>query len=193
MLLGTDWLDLVHPDDRDRVARDLAAAASKGEMRTECRLRSSDGGGIWVQASAVALQAAGDAPSGFLATLTDISDVKRAAAERERLLAAEQAARISLADQTERLNCLIANAIPGVLVTDEQGRITHVNQSFATMFGIEFPDRLVGTAAERHVAPDQGGVHRSGRVRPPHGQGLQRPPAGGGRADDRRGRPHPGM
>ena len=148
---GTDWLDLVHPDDRDRVARDLAAAASKGERRTECRLRSSDGGGIWVQASAVALQAGGDAPSGFLATLTDISDVKRAATEPERLLAAEQAARLSLADQTERLNCLIENAIPGVLVTDEQGRITHLNQSFATMFGIEAPDPLVGTAAEDMV------------------------------------------
>ena len=147
MLSGPTGWNLVHPDDRDRVARDLAAAASKGEMRTECRLRSSDGGGIWVQASAVALQAAGDAPSGFLATLTDISDVKRAAAERERLLAAEQAARLSLADQTERLNCLIENAIPGVLFTDEQGRITHVNQSFATMFGIEAPDPLVGTAA----------------------------------------------
>ena len=144
---GTDWLDLVHPDDRDRVARDLAAAASKREMRTECRLRSSDGDGMWVQASAVALQAAGDAPSGFLATLTDISDVKRAAAERERLLAAEQAARLGLAEQTERLNCLIANAIPGVLFTDEQGRITHVNQSFATLFGIESPGPLVGTAA----------------------------------------------
>ncbi len=145
---GTDWMDLVHPDDRDRVARDLAAAASKGEMRTECRLRSSDGGGIWVQASAVALQAAGDAPPGFLATLTDISDVKRAEAHGERLLATEKAARISLADQAERLNCLIENAIPGVLVTDEQGRITHVNQSFAALFGIAFPDRLVGTAAE---------------------------------------------
>ena len=144
---GTDWLALVHPDDRDRVARDLAAAASKGEMRTECRLRSSDGGGIWVQASAVALQAAGDAPAGFLATLTDISDVKRAVAERERLLAAEQTARLSLADQTERLNCLIENAIPGVLFTDEKGRITHVNQSFATLFGIEAPGPLVGTAS----------------------------------------------
>ena len=144
---GTDWLDVVHPDDRDGVARDLAAAASEGEMRTECRLRSSDGGGIWVQASAVVLQAAGDAPSTFLATLTDISEVKRAVAERERLLAAEQAARLGLADQTERLNCLIENAIPGVLFTDEQGRITHVNQSFATMFGMESPDPLVGTAA----------------------------------------------
>ena len=147
MLPGPTGWNLVHPDDRDRVARDLTAAASKGEMRTECRLRSSDGGGIWVQASAVVLQAAGDAPSGFLATLTDISDDKRAAAEQERLLATEKAARLSLADQTERLNCLIANAIPGVLVTDEEGRITHINQSFATLFGMESPDPLVGTAS----------------------------------------------
>jgi PAS domain S-box-containing protein len=153
--LGTDWLDLVHPDDRDRVARDLASAASKGEMRTECRLRSSDGGGIWVQASAVALQAAGDAPSGFLATLTDISDVKRAAAEPERLLAKEKAARIGLADQTERLNCLIANAIPGVLVTDERGRITHLNQSFAIRSAIRAapPDRAVSDSRNSGTHP----------------------------------------
>jgi PAS domain S-box-containing protein len=145
-----DWLDLVLPDDRARVARDMHAG--KAEMRTECRLRSADGGGIWVQASAVALQAAGDAPLGFLVTLTDISDVKRAAAERERLLAAEQAARRSLADQTERLNCLIANAVPGLLFTDEEGRITHVNKSFATMHGMESADDLVGTAA-RDLVP----------------------------------------
>jgi PAS domain S-box-containing protein len=140
-----DWLDLVLPDDRARVARDMRAG--KSETRTEFRLRSADGGDIWVQASAMALGAADAAPLGFLVTLTDISDVKRTAAERERLLAAEQAARLGLADQTERLNCLITNAIPGVLFTNEEGRITHVNQSFATMHGMESPDHLVGTAA----------------------------------------------
>ena len=145
--LGADWLNLVHPDDRDRVARDLATAATAGEMRADCRLRSSGGTDIWVKASAVALHAVGGDFLGFLATFTDISDVKRAEADRERLLAAEKAARLSLADQTERLNCLIANAIPGVLFTDEQGRVTHVNQSFAALFGIASPEQLVGTAA----------------------------------------------
>jgi signal transduction histidine kinase len=52
-----------------------------------------------------------------------------------------------LADQSERLNCLIAAAIPGVLITDEQGRITHVSQSFGAMFGIDDPPALVGTSA----------------------------------------------
>ena len=144
---GIDWLDLVHPADRDRVARDLTTAAREGEMRTDCRLRSSDDADVWVTASAVPLQAADGEFLGFLTTFTDISDAKRAETERERLLAAEQAARLSLADQTERLNCLIAAAVPGVVFTDEQGRITHVNQSFGALFGIESPDQLVGTAA----------------------------------------------
>jgi PAS domain S-box-containing protein len=53
----------------------------------------------------------------------------------------------ALADQTERLNCLIATAIPGVLITDEQGRITHVSRSFGVMFGLDDPSALVGTSA----------------------------------------------
>jgi signal transduction histidine kinase len=50
-----------------------------------------------------------------------------------------------LADQTERLNCLIASAIPGVLITDEQGTVTNVSRSFGTMFGLDEP--LAGTPA----------------------------------------------
>ena len=154
--LGTDWLDLVHAADRDRVARDLAAAARGGEMHIDCRLRSSGSADTWVKASAVALYAADGAVLGFLATFTDINDVKQAEADRERLLAAERTARRGLADQTERLNCLIANAIPGVLFTDEQGQITHVNQSFATVLGTGPPDPLVGTAASDLVGRIKG-------------------------------------
>ena len=53
----------------------------------------------------------------------------------------------ALADQTERLNYLIAAAIPGVLITDERGRITHVSRSFGVMFGLDDPPALVGTPA----------------------------------------------
>jgi PAS domain S-box-containing protein len=53
----------------------------------------------------------------------------------------------ALADQTERLNCLIATAIPGLLITDEQGRITNVSQSFGAMFGLDDLPALVGTSA----------------------------------------------
>jgi len=63
----------------------------------------------------------------------------------------------ALADQTERLNCLIASAIPGVLMTDEQGTVTNVSESFGEMFGLAEPGRLAGTPA---IAV----LHRIGRV-----------------------------
>jgi len=53
----------------------------------------------------------------------------------------------ALADQTERLNCLIASAVPGIVISDEQGLITHVSQSFGVLYGIDSPERLVGTRA----------------------------------------------
>jgi signal transduction histidine kinase len=53
----------------------------------------------------------------------------------------------ALADQTERLNCLIASAIPGVLITDEQGTVTNVSESFGEMFGLAEPSGLCGMSA----------------------------------------------
>jgi PAS domain S-box-containing protein len=144
-MMGTDWLGLLHPDDRGRVDQDLAGSAAHGDVQIDARLCALSGAEVWVQGSAVTLPGTGAGPAGMLAAFTDISDRKRAEAERERLLAAEQDAYRSLADQTERLNCLIAAAIPGVLITDEEGLVTHANEAFGTMFGIDSPDRLVGT------------------------------------------------
>jgi len=73
----------------------------------------------------------------FTGFLRDLTDIERSHA--------------ALADQTERLNCLIATAIPGVLITDEQGRITHVSRSFGAMFGLDDPPALVGTSARAVV------------------------------------------
>src|SRR5581483_5130478 len=53
----------------------------------------------------------------------------------------------ALADQTERLNHLIASAIPGVLITDEQGIVTNASDSFGEMFGLTEPSQLAGTPA----------------------------------------------
>ena len=58
-----------------------------------------------------------------------------------------------LAGQTERLNCLIASAIPGVLITDELGTVTNASQSFGIMFGLDGPlAGARGAAVLRRVA-----------------------------------------
>jgi PAS domain S-box-containing protein len=78
-----------------------------------------------------------DGATVFTGFLRDLTEIERSHA--------------ALAAQTERLNCLIAAAIPGVLITDEQGRITHVSRSFGAMFGLDDPAALVGTSARAVV------------------------------------------
>ena len=50
-------------------------------------------------------------------------------------------------DQTKRLNCLIASAMPGILITDEQGTVTNISRSFGALFGLDEAEQLGGTSA----------------------------------------------
>jgi len=65
------------------------------------------------------------------------------------------------ADLERWLDSLVATAIPGVLITDEQGMITHISQSFSSMFRVTAPERLTGTPALQvirriqHIFADQ--------------------------------------
>jgi len=62
----------------------------------------------------------------------------------------------ALADQTERLRCLIRAAIPAIMISDEKGGITNVSQSFGVLFGVEDVRQLVGTSVAsllRRIGP----------------------------------------
>jgi PAS domain S-box-containing protein len=132
---AANWTRFLHPDDIPRLEREWAKAAAHGaELRIDCRLLPAGGGEVWVHAAAMPLPGPDGQPTGYLAALTNISDRKRAEAERERLLAAEQEARRSFADQTERLNSVLAAAIRGIFISDERGLITNLNQSFCDLF-----------------------------------------------------------
>jgi PAS domain S-box-containing protein len=92
--LGAGWSDALHPDDVERITNEWLRAAEHGaELRTDCRLRPADGGEIWVHVAAMPLPGPEGDPVGYLAAITNISDRKRAEAEREELLAAEQRTR----------------------------------------------------------------------------------------------------
>jgi PAS domain S-box-containing protein len=143
---GRSWMDVLHPDDTGKVAHEWGRAqAQRGELRMDCRLRAGGGPQLWVHAAVTALPDGDDHPPGFLVALMNVSARKRAEQESLRLLAAERAARRSLADQTERLNSLIAAAIPGVLFADENAVIMQLNQSLCDMLGLGEPvSELVG-------------------------------------------------
>jgi PAS domain S-box-containing protein len=109
-----------------------------GAMRMA--IRHADGTERMVELTPVQLTLGG-APV-FTGFLRDLTEVERSHA--------------ALADQTERLNCMIATAIPGVLITDENGLVTNVSQSFGTMFGLGEPSRLLGASAASVLQSIQG-------------------------------------
>jgi PAS domain S-box-containing protein len=154
-ILGTSWLEAADPGDVARVRGEWASARTAGwELRTDLRLRHDDGQPLWVHAVVTTLPDQADLPRGFMVALTNVTARKQAEQERDRLLASERAAVHDLTDQTERLNSLIAAAIPGVLVLDEHNMIVQVNQSLCDLLGIgEPPAELAGLSGQHLREP----------------------------------------
>ena len=155
VILGTSWLESVHPGDISRVRREWVRARTVGsELGTDFRLRRQGGEPLWVHAVVTSVPDQADLPRGFMVALTNVTARKRAEQERDRLLESERAAVHDLTDQTERLNSLIAAAIPGVLVLDEHNTIVQANQSLCDLLGIgEPPAKLTGVPAEQLRGP----------------------------------------
>jgi PAS domain S-box-containing protein len=94
---GDGWLEVVHPDDRALARMSWAEAVASGEpVELELRIRRRDDGQWrWHLARAVPNREPDGLIVGFIATLTDIHDLKTAQVEaREARLAAERASRI---------------------------------------------------------------------------------------------------
>ena len=99
------WMSAVHPDDRERaVGIYLEGTRSGQDFTMEARFRrASDGAYRWhLNRSVPVRDAHGDLVK-FLGTCTDIDDLKRAEAEREKLLNELQRERRHLEDSQEQL------------------------------------------------------------------------------------------
>ena len=184
-VLGQPLSEILVPErDRPRILEHIGTYLATGdpeEFTGQLRVPTLHADGTERVAELTPVQITIGGRTIFTGFLRDLTEIERSHAE--------------LADQTERLNCLIASAIPGVLITDERGTVTNVSQSFGTMFGLDEP--LAGTLAgnwrhtgRRGAAPGRARVRRPGPVRPAGGGG-----AAGPAADDRgtahlRGRPN---
>jgi PAS domain S-box-containing protein len=94
-----DWsyerfVEHAHPDDRAEVDRRFRVAIEKGEpWDFECRIHRVDGELRWIWARGGIHHDSAGRPSRALGVVMDITERKHAEAEREKLLAAERAAR----------------------------------------------------------------------------------------------------
>lgn len=91
------FFDAIHPDDRDRIRQavdESLALASGGDYDVEYRIIGiEDQQERWILAKGQVYFADNGSPRRFIGTVLDITERKSAAAERERLLQQEQAAR----------------------------------------------------------------------------------------------------
>ncbi|HEX6038012.1 PAS domain S-box protein [Longimicrobium sp.] len=119
---GENWLQFVHPDDRERTQAHWRHALATGQPYSiENRLRGADGEYRWFIGQAVPQRNEAGEITGWFGTRTDISERKRLDEERERLLARERASR-------EQVTTLLESITDAFVAVDRAWRYTYVNR-----------------------------------------------------------------
>ena len=138
--LGYGWTRSVHPDDRERVAREQAEHMRAGtQFRIEFRLRTPDGRLRWVLAQAVTAIDEDRQPTGFVGTVTDITDrVEADAALRESELRFRNLVELS----------------PDFICIHRQGLMAYVNAAGLKMMAASEPSDLIGHHILEFVLPE---------------------------------------
>jgi PAS domain S-box-containing protein len=100
--LGQGWTAGVHPDDMERCRRTIDFAFERRTpFRIEFRLRRADGEYRWVEDDGVPYETPEGAFGGFVGTVSDVTERRQAAMEREALLQRERTARVEAEVEAE--------------------------------------------------------------------------------------------
>ncbi len=165
-LLGTDFLRLVLPEDKDMV-RENAARMLRGQRSDpyEYRGRSKNGRSFWISEMVTSIDYMGK--RAVLGNFMDITDRKRA----------EEALRRS----EEDFKSLIENALDLILTIDMDGVISYASPAIERLLGFK-PEEFVGRDFRGTIHPDDAdkvmkvskGVNPSTDIRVGHRDGTWR-------------------
>ncbi len=126
--LGTNWSAAIHPDDRARVLEEWRAALrSDAPFRTEFRFLREDESIVWTRVNSAPLSDS-KAPFSRVNTTEDIS-------ERKLAELALKAAENALFDERERARVTLNSIGDAVLTSDQEGRVSYMNQVAEAMTG----------------------------------------------------------
>jgi diguanylate cyclase (GGDEF)-like protein/PAS domain S-box-containing protein len=138
-LAGSGWLDMIHPDERERVISESGPAAPARRLATEFRIVRPDGAVRWVRTRASPLYGRHGEHAGFVGALEDVTQELEAVRE----LAAREAEYRMLAENSSDF---LARHAP-------DGTYRYASPASVAISGYE-PDELVGTLPCDHIAQE---------------------------------------
>ncbi len=137
-----DWVELVHPEDRERVSDEMSAHLEglTPQYDVERRMLHKNGSVLWFSARGTVMRDSRGRPYRIIGTDTDITERKL---EEETLRASEATYR-----------ALVETSPDAVTATDLEGRITSVSRRTLELHGFGNSEELLGRSAFELIAPE---------------------------------------
>jgi diguanylate cyclase (GGDEF)-like protein/PAS domain S-box-containing protein len=138
--LGFGWLDVIHPEDRDRVVSNFEAADDKRlPVKVEYRLRRQDGSWGWMLDNGQPRFAENGIFLGYVGSILDITERK--------------VAETALEASERRMTTVFGQTIVGILHRDLDNHVLMVNQRFCELLG-RSREELEGLPMEAFTHPE---------------------------------------
>ncbi len=137
------WVNILHPEDRDRVLEEDARTDATGEaFEVEYRMFAKDGRTVWVHDQAVIIRDEEGRPMLWQGFMQDITERKQAEEE--------------LKESERRFRSTFEDAPIGMSLASLEGRYLQVNQAFCDMLGYSEEELLSKRTREVTHPEDRG-------------------------------------
>ena len=145
--LDNGWLEAVHPDDLPALAREWQQAAKEQRPSTyDYRFVHPNGSIMWVLGQAVPEKGIDDQVIGYVGTITDITDLKRAKEESDK-------AKQEVTNQERRFRALIENSSDGLTILAADGTVMDISPAGEKIMGYT-REVLIGKSRPDIVHPE---------------------------------------
>lgn len=145
---AVSYVDLIHPDDLERVAEEVARATADTNVtmfsHEPYRILTRDGAVRWVDDMTTARRRSDGSVYAYAGILLDITERKRA----------EEA----LQEREHRLHTILETTQDGFWLIDPDGRLTEVNQAYSDMSGYSRRELLEMRVTELDADSTSGGT-----------------------------------
>jgi diguanylate cyclase (GGDEF)-like protein/PAS domain S-box-containing protein len=138
-LIGEVALDIVHPDDRERIGAYLQSVLDHGPSRAEARFRHKSGAWVWMETRGRGVRDADGTTVELQTVARDITAERHAAEE--------------LREAEERFRNAFDQAPIGKALVSPDGRFTRVNSALCKMLGYS-EQQLLATTFQTLTHPD---------------------------------------